>query len=179
MNKNPILIESEFREYTRVDYNVSCTLPWVIGFCVKLLYYRVFKIVGSARLLPGLLVGYVITSGDTVMNSIETAKITAIVRCIMEQMHLSKPDKDPEDHIKNVSEFHFEPSVGEIFMTWYAGNRDIYENRMAGDHNLYLAYLLPLSLKDLTFEETIRKRACCIDIVVWVVLYCGVVGSCL
>ncbi|KAM3185572.1 hypothetical protein ACTXT7_006082 [Hymenolepis weldensis] len=34
----PILIESEFREYTRVDYNI----------------------VDSARLLPGLLVGYII-----------------------------------------------------------------------------------------------------------------------
>ncbi|VDL60578.1 unnamed protein product [Hymenolepis diminuta] len=36
------------------------------------------------------------------MDSIETAKIAAIVRCIMEQMNLSKPDKDPEDYIKNV-----------------------------------------------------------------------------
>ncbi|KAM3188538.1 hypothetical protein ACTXT7_000092 [Hymenolepis weldensis] len=36
-------------------------------------------------------------TGDTVMDSIEAAKIAAIVRCIMEQMNLSKPDKDPED----------------------------------------------------------------------------------
>ncbi|KAM3180289.1 hypothetical protein ACTXT7_016580 [Hymenolepis weldensis] len=50
----------------------------------------------------------------------------------MEQMDLSKPDKDPEDYLKNVGEFHYEPSVGEIFTTWYARNRDIYENRMAG-----------------------------------------------
>ncbi|VDL59761.1 unnamed protein product [Hymenolepis diminuta] len=35
------------------------------------------------------------------MDSIETAKIAAIVRCIMEQMNLSKPDKDQEDYIKN------------------------------------------------------------------------------
>ncbi|KAM3185069.1 hypothetical protein ACTXT7_007106 [Hymenolepis weldensis] len=28
MTKNPRLIEREFREYTRVDYNVSCALPW-------------------------------------------------------------------------------------------------------------------------------------------------------
>ncbi|VUZ55000.1 unnamed protein product, partial [Hymenolepis diminuta] len=54
------------------------------------------------------------------MDSIETAKIAAIVRCIMEQMSLSKPDTDPEAFIKNVSEFHYEPSVGEIFTTWYA-----------------------------------------------------------
>ncbi|KAM3181678.1 hypothetical protein ACTXT7_013899 [Hymenolepis weldensis] len=60
--------------------------------------------------------------GDTVIDSIETAKIVAIVRCIMEQMNLSKPDKDPEDYIKNVGEFHYEPSVGEIFTTWYARN---------------------------------------------------------
>ncbi|VDL18892.1 unnamed protein product [Hymenolepis diminuta] len=93
------------------------------------------------------------------MDSIETAKIAAIVRCIMEQMNLSKPDKDPEAFIKNVGEFHYEPSVGEIFTTWYARYQDIYENGMAGlpnemrinmllrkfsknDHDLYLAYLL-------------------------------------
>ncbi|VUZ49929.1 unnamed protein product [Hymenolepis diminuta] len=57
---------------------------------------------------------------------------------------------------------------------WYARNRDVYENRMAGlpeemrmnmllwkfskrDHDLYLAYPLPLSPKDITFEETIEK----------------------
>ncbi|KAM3186134.1 hypothetical protein ACTXT7_004920 [Hymenolepis weldensis] len=38
--ESPILIELECRYYTRVDYNVSCFLPWIIG---------------SARLLPGLL----------------------------------------------------------------------------------------------------------------------------
>ncbi|KAM3182284.1 hypothetical protein ACTXT7_012704 [Hymenolepis weldensis] len=86
------------------------------------------RIVDSARLLPGLLARHVITSGDSVMDSIETEKIAAIVRCIMGQMNLSKPDKDPEDYIKNVGEFHYEPSVGEIFTTWYARNRDIYEN---------------------------------------------------
>ncbi|VUZ56321.1 unnamed protein product [Hymenolepis diminuta] len=107
------------------------------------------------------------------MDSIETAKIAAIVRCIMEQMNLSKPDKDQEDYIKNVGEFHYEPVVGETFTTWYARNRGIYENRMArlfnetrinmllklskSDHNLCLAYLLPLSPKDFTFEGTIEK----------------------
>ncbi|VUZ47806.1 unnamed protein product [Hymenolepis diminuta] len=108
------------------------------------------------------------------MDSIETAKIAAIVRCIMEQMNLSKPDKDPEDYIKNVGEFHYKPFVSEISTTWYARNRDIYGNRMAGlpnetrinmllqkcsknNHDLYLAYLLPLSPKNLTFEETIEK----------------------
>ncbi|KAM3186211.1 hypothetical protein ACTXT7_004797 [Hymenolepis weldensis] len=106
----PILIGGEFREYSRVDYNVSCALPWIVG---------------SARLLSGLLVGYIITSGDAVMDSIEIAKIAAIVRCIMEQMNLSKPDKDPEDYIKNIGEFYYEPSVGEIFTTWYGRNRDI------------------------------------------------------
>ncbi|KAM3175136.1 hypothetical protein ACTXT7_009115 [Hymenolepis weldensis] len=65
------------------------------------------------------------------MDSIETAKIAAIVRYIMEQMNLSKPDKDPEDSINNVGEFHYEPSVGEIFTTWYARNRHVYENWMA------------------------------------------------
>ncbi|KAM3184391.1 hypothetical protein ACTXT7_008443 [Hymenolepis weldensis] len=55
----PILTESEFREYTRVDYNVSRAQPWV-----NLLYYRVLKIVGSARLLVRLLVGYVITMNN-------------------------------------------------------------------------------------------------------------------
>ncbi|VUZ49428.1 unnamed protein product, partial [Hymenolepis diminuta] len=95
------------------------------------------------------------------MDSIETAKIAAIVRCIMKQMNLSKPDTDPEAFIENVGEFHYEPSVGEIFTTWYARYQDIYEYRMAGlpnemrinmllwkfsknDHDLYLAYLLPL-----------------------------------
>ncbi|VUZ43419.1 unnamed protein product, partial [Hymenolepis diminuta] len=50
---------------TRVDYNVFCDLPWVISFCVKLLYYRVFEIIGSARLLPELVVGYVITNTNS------------------------------------------------------------------------------------------------------------------
>ncbi|VUZ49815.1 unnamed protein product [Hymenolepis diminuta] len=63
----------------------------------------------------------------------------------MEQMNLSKPDKDPEDYIKNVGEFHYEPSVGEIFTTCNS------------DHDLYLAYLLSFPSKDLTFEETIGK----------------------
>ncbi|VDL64862.1 unnamed protein product [Hymenolepis diminuta] len=53
------------------------------------------------------------------MDSIETAKIAATVRCIMEQMNLSKPDKDPEAFIKNIGEFRYEPSVGEIFTTWH------------------------------------------------------------
>ncbi|VUZ43004.1 unnamed protein product, partial [Hymenolepis diminuta] len=35
---------------------IKCVLLWVAGFCVKLLYYRVFLIVGSARLLPEILV---------------------------------------------------------------------------------------------------------------------------
>ncbi|VUZ53458.1 unnamed protein product [Hymenolepis diminuta] len=60
-------------------------------------------------------------------------------------MNLSKLDKDLEDCIKNVSEFHYEPSVGEVFTTLYARNRDIHKNRM------------PFSPKDLTFEETIEK----------------------
>ncbi|VUZ42753.1 unnamed protein product [Hymenolepis diminuta] len=64
----------------------------------------------------------------------------------MEQMNLSKPDRNPEDCIKNVGEFHDEPSVGEIFTT------------CRSDHDLYLVYPLPLSPKDLTFEETIEKR---------------------
>ncbi|VUZ52730.1 unnamed protein product [Hymenolepis diminuta] len=93
------------------------------------------------------------------MDSIESAKIAAIGRSIREQMNLSKPDKDSEDYIKNVGEFHYEPSVGEIFTKWYARNRDIYESRMPGksDRDLYLDYLLPLSPKDLTFEEMIEK----------------------
>ncbi|VDL40615.1 unnamed protein product [Hymenolepis diminuta] len=108
------------------------------------------------------------------MDSIETAKIVAIDRCVLEQMSLSKPDKDSEDHIKNVGEFHYELSVGGIFTTWYARNRDFYENRMAelpnetsihmllrkfskSDQYLYLAYVLPLSPEDLAFEETIEK----------------------
>ncbi|VUZ51558.1 unnamed protein product [Hymenolepis diminuta] len=32
-------------------------------------------------------------------------------------MNLSKPDKNPEDYVKNVGEFHYESSVGEIFAT--------------------------------------------------------------
>ncbi|VUZ48827.1 unnamed protein product [Hymenolepis diminuta] len=98
-------------------------------------------------------------------------------------MNLSKPDKDPEDFIKNIGEFHYEPSVGEIFTTWYARYQDIYENRTAGlpnemritmllrkfsknDHDLYLAYLLPLSPKDFTYEETIEKRFKCLDLAI-------------
>ncbi|VUZ50490.1 unnamed protein product [Hymenolepis diminuta] len=108
------------------------------------------------------------------MDSTETAKITAVFRCIVEQMNLSKPDKDPEDYIKNIGEFQYEPSVGEIFTAWYTRNRDVYENRMAGlpnetrinmllqkfsksDHDLYLAHLIPFSPKDLMFEEMIEK----------------------
>ncbi|KAM3185160.1 hypothetical protein ACTXT7_006905 [Hymenolepis weldensis] len=65
---------------------------------------------GFDVITTGLLARHVITSGDSVMDSIETAKIAIIVRCIMEQMNLSKPDKDPKDYIKNVGEFHYEPS---------------------------------------------------------------------
>ncbi|KAM3171082.1 hypothetical protein ACTXT7_017327, partial [Hymenolepis weldensis] len=94
--------------------------------------FECHPIIDCARLLPELLARHVITSGDSVMDSIKTAKIAAIVRCIMEQMNLSKPDKDPADYIKNVGEFHYEHSVGAIFTTWHARNRDIYEHRMAG-----------------------------------------------
>ncbi|KAM3181594.1 hypothetical protein ACTXT7_014065 [Hymenolepis weldensis] len=99
------------------------------------------------------------------MDSIKTAKIAAIIRCIIEQMDLSKPDKDHEDYIKNVDEFHYEPSVGEIFTTWYA--RDVDDQHAAAEvqqinHYLYLAYLLPLSPKDLTFEETIENARRCL-----------------
>ncbi|VUZ39981.1 unnamed protein product, partial [Hymenolepis diminuta] len=54
----PILIEEELREYMRVDYNLSSALALVISFCLEVLYYGVFTIVDSARLLPGLLVHY-------------------------------------------------------------------------------------------------------------------------
>ncbi|VUZ42851.1 unnamed protein product [Hymenolepis diminuta] len=63
----------------------------------------------------------------------------------MEQMNLTKPDTDPKAFIKNVGEFHYEPSVGEIFTT------------CKNDHDIYLTYLLPLSPKDFTYEETIEK----------------------
>ncbi|VDL64136.1 unnamed protein product [Hymenolepis diminuta] len=108
------------------------------------------------------------------MDSIETAKIVAIFQNIIEQMNLSKSDRYPEGYVKNVGGFHYEPPVGEVFATWYARNRDVHVNRMAGlpnetkinmllrkfnesDHDLYLACLLSLSPKDLTFEETIEK----------------------
>ncbi|KAM3173408.1 hypothetical protein ACTXT7_012568 [Hymenolepis weldensis] len=50
----------------------------------------------------------------------------------MKQMNLSKPEKDLEDYVKNFGEFHYEPSTGELFGTWYARNRDVYGHRMAG-----------------------------------------------
>lgn len=96
------------------------------------------------------------------MDSIKTASIAAIIRGIKEQVNLSKPDKDRRDCLKNVSEFHKEPPVaGKVFTTWYARDRDVYENRMAGlsqemgltilfrkfnksGHDFYLAYHLPL-----------------------------------
>ncbi|VUZ44858.1 unnamed protein product [Hymenolepis diminuta] len=73
-----------------------------------------------------------------------------------------------------VGEFHFEPSVGELFTIRNARNREIYENRMArlsnetrinmllrkfgkSDHDLYLDYLLSLSPMNSTFEEMIEK----------------------
>ncbi|KAM3177521.1 hypothetical protein ACTXT7_004393 [Hymenolepis weldensis] len=54
-------------------------------------------------------------SDDIVVDSIEAANIAAIVRGIMEQMNLSKPDKDSEDYIDNVGEFRYKPSVGKVF----------------------------------------------------------------
>ncbi|KAM3181765.1 hypothetical protein ACTXT7_013725 [Hymenolepis weldensis] len=45
----------------------------------------------------------------------------------MKQMNLSKTDKDSEDYIKNVGKLHYEPSVGEVFATRYAQNRDCQE----------------------------------------------------
>lgn len=89
-------------------------------------------------------------------------------------MNLWKLHKGPEDYFKKIDEFHYEPSVGEIFVTWYARSQNVYENQTAGlldeiritmlfqkfnknDRDLYLVYLLPLPTKDLTFGETIRK----------------------
>ncbi|VUZ54269.1 unnamed protein product [Hymenolepis diminuta] len=89
-------------------------------------------------------------------------------------MNLSKPNKNNNDYVKNVGEFQYEPTAGEVFATWHARNRDAYGNRMAGlpdekrvtmlfpkfnksNHHLYLAYLLPLSPKDSTFGRTIEK----------------------
>ncbi|VUZ48346.1 unnamed protein product [Hymenolepis diminuta] len=83
----------------------------------------------------------------------------------MEQMNLSETDKEPEDYVMNI------------------GNRDVCENRMArlpdetridillwkfsqSDHDLYLAYLPPLSAKDLTFEGTVEKRLKCLNLVI-------------
>lgn len=76
--------------------------------------------------------------------------------------------------MKNISELHYEPSVGETFTTLYARNRDIYGNRMAGlpnvtrinklfrkfckcKHDHFLDSHLPPSPKDLTFVEKIEK----------------------
>ncbi|VUZ57316.1 unnamed protein product [Hymenolepis diminuta] len=47
LHLRPILIEEELRECTRVDYNVSYALPWVIRFCLEILFCGVFTIVGS------------------------------------------------------------------------------------------------------------------------------------
>ncbi|KAM3180873.1 hypothetical protein ACTXT7_015457 [Hymenolepis weldensis] len=69
-------------------------------------------------------------SGDTVMDSLETTKIALFVRNIMEQMNLSKPDKDLDNYVKNIVEFHYEPPVRELFATLYAQNQDVSENRM-------------------------------------------------
>ncbi|VDL58420.1 unnamed protein product [Hymenolepis diminuta] len=66
------------------------------------------------------------------MDSIETANISAVVRGIVKQMNFLKPDKDPEDYVKNVGEFLHEPCVGEVFATWYARNQDVYETEMVG-----------------------------------------------
>ncbi|KAM3176773.1 hypothetical protein ACTXT7_005841 [Hymenolepis weldensis] len=71
------------------------------------------------------------------MDSIETVKTAAIVRRIMEQINSSKPDKDTKDYVKNVGEFHYEPSKFN-----------------KSDH---MAYLVPLSPTDLRFEEAIQK----------------------
>ncbi|VUZ51930.1 unnamed protein product [Hymenolepis diminuta] len=51
------------------------------------------------------------------MDSIEIAKIGTVGRSIMKQMNLSKPEEDPEDHVKNVAAFHYEPPADEIFGT--------------------------------------------------------------
>ncbi|VDL44676.1 unnamed protein product [Hymenolepis diminuta] len=59
------------------------------------------------------------------MDSIKIAKIKAIVRTIMGQLKLSKPDRAPENYIKNVGEFHHESSVSEVFATWCAWNWNV------------------------------------------------------
>ncbi|VUZ45984.1 unnamed protein product [Hymenolepis diminuta] len=53
----------------------------------------------------------------------------------MEQINLFKPDKEPEDNVKNVGKFYYEPSIGGVFSTLFVLNWDVYENRMAGLSN--------------------------------------------
>ncbi|KAM3187557.1 hypothetical protein ACTXT7_002058 [Hymenolepis weldensis] len=81
-------------------------------------------------------------SDDMVMDSIEIANIGAIVTDIMEQMNLSKPEEDSEDYFKSIG-LRDETRVTVLFRKF---NKS--------DHDLNQAYLLPLSSKDLTFEET-------------------------
>lgn len=41
------------------------------------------------------------------MDSIEIANIATIVLGIIERMNLSKPDKDPDDCVRNAGGFHY------------------------------------------------------------------------
>ncbi|VUZ54266.1 unnamed protein product [Hymenolepis diminuta] len=93
-------------------------------------------------------------------------------------MNLSKRDKGAEVCMKNVSESHYEPSVGETFAALYSRNRDVCENGMAGlpnetrinklfgkfskpEHDFNLDCHLPPSPKDFTFEERIESARRC------------------
>ncbi|VUZ51398.1 unnamed protein product [Hymenolepis diminuta] len=61
-------------------------------------------------------------------------------------MNFSEPNKDSEDYVKNVGEFHYELSVDKASVPCYARNRDVYKDRMTG-----------LTDEKMTFAKEIHK----------------------
>ena len=79
---------------------------------------------------------------------------------LLDQLKVSNSYKDPEELLKNVSVFRYEPSSGDTFLEWFNRYTDIFQDKMSNltdetriclllrkfgpqEHSQYLRYVLP------------------------------------
>ena len=92
-----------------------------------------------------------------------------LIMKLFEQLKVSNSYKDPEELLKNVSVFRYEPSSGDTFLEWFNRYTDIFQDKMSNltdetrirlllrrfgphEHSQYLRYVLPKDPTEYTYD---------------------------
>ena len=104
-----------------------------------------------------------------------TADLTSeLLLQLLNQLKVSNSYKDPEELLKNVSVFRYEPSSGDTFLEWFNRYTDIFQDKMSNltdetrirlllrkfgpqEHSQYLRYVLPKDPTEYTYVHTLEK----------------------